>query len=277
VDNPFCAAIHRAVEDVAEQRGVAVLSASTDEQPEREKALVAAFTSRRVDGLIVSATGTDQGYLIPELEAGTPVVMVDRPAVGIDVDTVLVDNVAGARGATAHLLGGGHRRIAYLGDLSTVATARWRREGYHRAMADAGVPVDDRWVVDDLHDEEAAYAAVHRLLCAREAPTALFTSQNLVTIGAIRALRSLGMQRDVAIVGFDDFALADLMDPAVTVVAQDPAGIGRTAAQRVFARLEGEDEPPQHLTVPTRLILRGSGEIPNRSAEETAGPRVGGR
>lgn len=261
VDNPFCSAIHRAVEDVAEKRGVAVLAASTDEQPERERALVSAFTSRRVDGLIVSPTSGGQSHLVPELRAGTPVVTVDRPPAGIDVDTVLVDNAAGAAGATAHLLGGGHRRIAYLGDLSTIATARYRREGYQRAMAEAGVPVDERQVVDDLHDAEVAYAAVHRLLREDDAPTALFTSQNLVTIGAIRALRSLGLHHDVAVVGFDDFLLADLMEPAVTVVAQDPTAIGRTAAERVFARLDGDDQEAQHLTVPTRLVPRGSGEI----------------
>lgn len=117
----------------------------------------------------------------------------------------MVDNMAGARGATAHLLVGGHRRIAYLGDLSSTAMASLRREGNHRAMADAGVPSEDGWLIDDLHNAETAYAAVRRVLCAPKPPTALFTSQNLVTIGAIRALRSLGMERDVALVGFDDF------------------------------------------------------------------------
>lgn len=260
VDNPFCAAIHRAVEDVAAERGVAVFSASTDEQPERERRLVEAFSSRRVDGLIISACGADQRYLEPELEAGTPVVMVDRPPVGIEVDSVLVDNVAGARGATNHLLQAGHRRIAYLGDLPSIATARQRREGYLRAM----VTTDDRLIHDGLHDIDAAFAAVHRLLGEVDAPTALFTSQNLVTIGAFRALQSLGLQHDVAVVGFDDFNLADLMDPGVTVVAQDATSIGRTAAERVFARLEGDTSAPREFVLPTQLIVRGSGEIPPR-------------
>lgn len=270
VDNPFCAAIHRAVEDVADRRGVAVFSASTDEQPDREKALVAAFTSRRVDGLIISASGVDQHYLDPELAAGTPVVMVDRPPVGIDVDTVVVDNTAGAKGATNHLIRAGHRRIAYLGDLPSVATARQRREGYLLAHADADVPVEERLVRDGLHDADAAFTAVHRLLCEDDPPTALFTSQNLVTIGAIRALRSLGLQHDVAVVGFDDFALADLMDPGVSVVAQDATAIGRVAAERVFARLEGDTGPPRRYVLPTRLVTRGSGEIRPRTRDGRA-------
>ncbi|NCT92305.1 LacI family transcriptional regulator [Cellulomonas sp. APG4] len=266
VDNPFCASIHRAVEDVAHSRAVAVFSASTDESPERERALVAAFTARRVDGLIISTACAPQDYLQPEVDAGTPIVLVDRPPVNLTVDTVLVDNTAGARGATAHLLRRGHRRIAFLGDLTTIATARDRRNGYLLAMRTAGAPVDPALVVENLRSVDDAFEAVQRLLRAPEPPTALFTSQNLVTIGAIRALRSLGLHHDVAVVGFDDFDLADLLDPAVTVVAQDPVAIGRTAAERVFARLEEPHLPPAETLLPTRLVVRGSGEIMPRPA-----------
>ena len=271
VDNPYCAAIHRAVEDVAGERGVAVFAASTDENPEREKALVAAFSARRVDGLIVSATGARQDYLRPEVDAGLAVVMVDRPPVDIDADVVLVDNVGGARGATAHLLHRGHRRIAYLGDLARIATAQERREGYVQAMQEAGASVDPALVVEDLHSVDQAFEAVHRVLRGPNPPTALFTSQNLVTIGAIRALRSLGMQHEVAVVGFDDVALADLLDPAVTVVAQDPAAIGRRAGERLFARLEARDLPTEAIVIPTRLVVRGSGEIVPRRSPARAG------
>ncbi|MGV8967867.1 MAG: LacI family DNA-binding transcriptional regulator [Cellulomonas sp.] len=261
VDNPFCGSIHRAVEDVAADRGVAVFSASTDEQPQRERAMVAAFASRRVDGLILSVAGDDQEYLVGELASGTPIVLVDRPAVGIDVDTVLVDNAAGARVATNHLLNGGHRRIAFLGDLPRIATAQQRRAGYLLAMTDAGAPVDDRLVDDGIHSAEAAVAAVVTILQSDNPPTALFTSQNLITIGAIRALRSLGLQHDIALVGFDDFALADLMEPEITVVSQDPVAMGRTAAGLLFSRLDGAILDPQHVTLPTTLVCRGSGEI----------------
>lgn len=267
VDNPFCAAIHRAVEDVAEERGVAVFSASTDEDSQRERALVRAFTSRRVDGLILTAVSPDQAYLRHEMEHGTPVVMVDRPPVGMEVDTVMVDNVAGAERATAHLVAAGHRRIAHLGDLTRIATARMRLEGYQRALARAGIPLDDDLTVTELHDTDAAFSAVRDLLARPDPPTALFTSQNLVTIGAIRALRGLGLQHEVAVVGFDDFPLADLMDPGVTVVRQDPVAIGRTAAERVFARLSDTDLPAERIILPTTLLERGSGEIPGPGAD----------
>lgn len=261
VDNPFCAAVHRAVEDVAGERGVAVFSASIDEDPDRERALVGAFTSRRVDGLILTASSADQGYLREESQAGTPIVLVDRPPRGIDVDSVVVDNAAGAAVATQHLIDHGHRRIAYLGDLSRIATARERHRGFSETVRAAGLRPDDVLAIDDLHSEDAAEAAVLRLLDQQRPPTALFTSQNLVTIGTIRALRSRGLQRQVAMVGFDDFELADLLEPGVTVIAQDPALMGRLAGEQVFRRLDDGSLPTRRIVVPTRLVTRGSGEI----------------
>ena len=93
-------------------------------------------------------------------------------------------------------------------------------------------------------------------------PTALFTARNNITVAAVRVLQRLGLQDTVALVGFDDFPLADLMRPGVTVVAQDPSAIGRTAAEILFARLAGDTSAPAIRIVPTRLIERGSGEIP---------------
>jgi LacI family transcriptional regulator len=93
-------------------------------------------------------------------------------------------------------------------------------------------------------------------------PTAIFSAQNLITVGAMRTLHRLGLQRSVAFVGFDDMPLADVLDPGITVVAQDPYGIGREAAGLMFSRMDGYDGPPRHVTLPTPLIERGSGEIP---------------
>jgi LacI family transcriptional regulator len=261
VENPFCAAVHRAVEDVAVHRGVAVFSASIDEDPERERQLVAAFTARRVDGLIMTAASADHAYLRDEQDSGTPIVLVDRPPHGLDVDSVLVDNAEGARQATAHLIAHGHRRIAYLGDLARIETARLRHEGFLAATREAGLLGDQIRSIEGLHSEDEAEAAAHALFDDPQPPTAIFTSQNLVTIGTIRALRSRGLEHVVALVGFDDFELADLLQPAVTVIAQDPGLMGRLAAEQIFERLDGGRFPPRRTVVPTRLIERGSGEI----------------
>ena len=116
-----------------------------------------------------------------------------------------------------------------------------------------------------MHDTstvEDAEAATTAMLLGDEPPTALFTAQNLVTIGALKALRRLGRQHEVALVGFDDFLLADVLDPPVTVVAQDPQLIGQLAAEQLFRRSDGDTSPFTTQVVPTRLIPRGSGEIP---------------
>jgi LacI family transcriptional regulator len=261
VSNPFSAAIQRAIENVARSRGVAVFSASVDEDPERERALVSAFVARRVDGLVMVPAGRDQSYLLNEVRAGLSLVFVDRAPAYLDGDVVLAANQSGAEDAVRHLVERGHRRIAYLGDLLTISTARDRHAGYEAGLRAAGIPIDPDLVRHDLHDSDLADAAAADLLRRPEPPTAIFASQNLVTIGAVRALRSAGRQHDVALVGFDEVPLADLLEPGLTVVAQDVLEIGRLAAEQLFRRLDGDRSPTVRQVVPTRLIPRGSGEV----------------
>lgn len=263
VDNPFSAAINRAVEVVASDRYTAVFAASFGDDPDRERTLVDAFTRRRVDGLILTTITPDQGYLQAEREQGTPIIFVDRPPVGLAADAVLTDNYVAARTATDHLLHRGHRRIAHLGDERALSTARERSRGFGDAMRETGVerPVEAL----DLRSQDEASRAVHRLLGGADPPTALFASQNLVSVGAIRALHELGRHEDVALVGFDDLLLADMLQPAITVMAQNPTQIGTVAAQLLFARLDGDTSPIQTIIVPSTLVVRGSGEIPPSS------------
>jgi LacI family transcriptional regulator len=262
VGNPYSAAVQRAVEDVAVPRGVMVFSASLDEDPDRERALAREFGARHADGLLLAPAGDDQSYLAAELRAGTAIVCVDRAARNLPVDSVITTNAVGAREGVRHLVAAGHRRIAFLGDRRTIVTARQRFEGYRTALADAGLSLDPALVVHDLRDSGMADGAVTALLGRADPPTAVFAAQNLVTVGVARALRRLGLQYSVAVVGFDDFLLADLLSPGITVVAQDPATIGRIAADRLFARIAGDDSPPETRLVPTSLVRRGSGEIP---------------
>jgi LacI family transcriptional regulator len=262
VENPYSSAIHRAVENVARERGVYVLAGSLDEDSQRERELVASFSSRRVDGLVMMPTGTDHSYLQPERRAGTPMVFVDRAPGLLDADVVVTDNRAGVRTGVEHLIAHGHRRIGFLGDLLRISTARQRHQGFVDAMRAAGLPMADRDTVHDTVTAEAAEAATTALMSRDDRPTALFTAQNLVTYGALRALRRLDLQHRIALVGFDDFYLADVLDPPVTVVAQDPHAIGRLAAELLFRRRDGDTAPFATEVVPSRLIVRGSGEIP---------------
>ncbi len=261
VANPFFSAVHRGVEDIARRRGVLTFAGSADEDPVRERELAEAFGARGVDGLIIVPCGSDQRYLLRERESGTPLVFADRPPRFLDADAVVTDNAGGARTAVEHLLGAGHRRIGYLGDRASVVTAVDRRRGYREARALAGIAADPALERLGLVDSDAAESTAREMLLVPDPPTALFTAQNLITIGAIRALRERGLQHEIALVGFDDVTLADQVQPGITVVMQDPNALGRRAAELLFSRLDGDDGESQLVVMPTELVPRGSGEI----------------
>ena len=261
VANPFHATVHRGIEEVARARGVLAFAGSSDEDAERERDLVQAFLSRRVDGLVIVPAGRDHGYLLRDRDAGVALVFVDRPPGFIEADFVTSDHVGGARAATAHLLAAGHRRIGYLGDRRRIQSAGERLRGHTEALAAAGVPYDPALVRMELEDSAMARRATEELFSGENPPTAVFAAQNLITIGAVEALRRMGRRHDVALVGFDDLTLADAIEPGLTVVAQDANGIGRAAAELLFARLDGENGPARTVIRPTTLIPRGSGEI----------------
>jgi LacI family transcriptional regulator len=261
VSNPFFGAVHRGVEDVARARGVLTLVGSSDEEPDRERELAEAFGGRGIDGLVLATAVGDSSYLMRERAAGVALVFVDRPPRFLDADTVVTDNAGGARAAVEHLLEAGHRRIGFLGDRPDVHTAAERLRGYRETLAGHGVEEELDLVRHPQFRGLDAYQTTCELLRGNDPPTALFTSQNLITIGAVRALHSLGLHEQVALVGFDDIVLADAVSPGLTVVAQDPGGLGRAAAELLFERLDGFDGPSRRIELPTRLIARGSGEL----------------
>ncbi|GAB3753334.1 LacI family DNA-binding transcriptional regulator [Zhihengliuella somnathii] len=261
VDNPFAGALHRAIEDVAWDRGVTVLASSVDDNPRREREAVEMFLRRRVDGLIVTTVTPDQSYLSEESGRGTPIVFVDREAHGVVADSVVSDNFEASARATTHLLEHGHRRIAYLGFRREIRTEIERLRGYTEALDRAGAAVDPGLVVENLRGSDTAFGALNRMLDTADPPTAVFSAQNLMTFGAIRALKGRGLHRDFALVGFDDFPLADVFDPGISVVAQHPEALGRVAAERLFSRISGEVSPARRVEIKTTFIPRGSGEI----------------
>jgi DNA-binding LacI/PurR family transcriptional regulator len=257
--NPFFAVLARAVEDQARLRGYLVLIGSSGDDLRREREVVSAFSSRRVDGMILVPVSGSHRFLENQIGQGTKVVCVDRPAERLPVDTVVVDNRNGAVRGTAHLLGHGHRRIGYLGDRLDIWTAGERYAGYCEALAAAGLEPDRRLVRHGLRSRAEAVAATAELMALPDPPTALFTGNDLSSVGVLAGLGP--WYGRVALVGFDDFALADRLVPAVTVVAQDPSALGATAAQLLFARIDGDTSPPREMVLSTRLVERGSGEI----------------
>jgi LacI family transcriptional regulator len=261
VANPFMSALHRAVEDSARARGMLVFAGSCDEDGSREREFISALRARRVDGIIVVPAGRDHSYLLSELRVGTAIVFVDRPPRFLDADSVTSDDHGGTFMAVSHLVERGHERIAYLGADLAIATAEERLRGYTDALAAHGLEFEPAIVRTGLRSVEDAERSAAEILADGNAPTALLSAQNYFTVGAYKALRTLDLLGRVAVVGVDDFPLAEMLEPPVTVVAHDPVELGLTAAQLLLRRLDGDRSASEHIVCPVQLIRRGSGEI----------------
>ncbi|HJD79978.1 LacI family DNA-binding transcriptional regulator [Kitasatospora aureofaciens] len=260
--NPFFGTVARGIEDAIRERGLTLLMGSSADDPDRERALITTFLARRVSALMVAPTArADHAHLRTARSSGMPVVFLDRPGAGLTADCVVSSNRDGGREGTAHLIAGRHRRIAFIGDRPVgLFTRRERLAGYREALEAAGLPYDRSLVVDGHTQAEAAEATV-RLLRRAEPPTAILAANNLSAMGTVLGLARAG-RRDIALVSFDDLPFAEVLEPAITAVAQDPAAIGAAAAELALARLDGDRTRARTVTVPTRLIVRGSGELP---------------
>ena len=254
--NPFYSAVASGIERELRQHGLLLITANNDEDAELERSLVDAFLERRVRALLVIPSGNDHEYLAIEGNRGVPFVFLDRPPDGLAADAVLIDNAGGARSAGEHLLAGGHRRIALVADLARMAPQRGRIDGFVSAMQAAGNTAWEPYLRTDVHDVRHAERTVRELLDLDLAPTAIFTTNNRLTTGALRALRD--QPTPPALVGFDDFDLADVL--GTTVVAHDMSAIGREAARLAYQRISGHNGPARTIVISTSITARGSGE-----------------
>ena len=254
--NPFYSRIARGAERRLRAEGLQLISASSDEEPELEQTLVTEMLERRVSAMLIVTIVQEHDYLDAERRHGLPMVFLDRAPQDIIADTIVLDNDGGVHQAVEHLLRHQHRRIGLVGDLSRLSTHRERVAAFGSAMSAAGIANWQRFVRSDSHDVEAAERAVCDLLELRPAPTALITTNNRITTGALRAIRNLA--DPPALVGFDDFDLADVL--GVTVIAHDPERMGALGADLIVSRLNGEHGPARRMLLPTELIARGSGE-----------------
>jgi LacI family transcriptional regulator len=260
IADPFMAEVTGAVEEVARERGMFVVIASAGYAPENERVVVNGLTHRRVAGLIITPTSGDHSYL-GHGHVRFPTVFVDRPPIQYDSDTVLADNEGGALAATRHVIQHGHRRVAFIGDRPHIYTTRLRYQGFRAAMAEAGLPVDERLVRVDAMGTQNSTGATIDLLASDPAPTAVISANARTSLGVVRALHQQD-RTDVAHVSFDDFQGAESLSPPVTAIYQDPQGLGRVAAELLLDRIGGLAGPPRRVVLPVKLIVRGSGELP---------------
>ena len=263
--DPFFAAIARSVEEVARTHGMSTLVASLGNNPDDERSALESLLSRQLSGLIVAPVGRDHSWL-NRWQAGTPVVFVDREPIGITADTFTENDEIGAYTATGHLIDHGHHRIAYFGDMIHLSTEANRLDGWRRALTERGFSPDPELITVYVSDRARAQAAIDRLLALPDPPTALFSSNALSTMHLIHTRH----EREFAYLGFGDFPLADMLDPAVTVIDQDPHRLGRLAADRVVTRLHNPDSPvQQHTVMDVSLIERDSCRLGSTPASDT--------
>lgn len=265
--DPFFANCAHAVAAVAKERGFSVILTTTDENPDTEFVQVEQMLQRHVDGLVVIPAQRRQSQLTRATFGRTPVVTFDRPVSDPGFDVVLVQNTAGSRRIAGHLIEHGHKRIAFMGLSRKLFTINARFSGYRRAMHDAGLEEDAFFGCDSQDD---TLRTLEEKLRGPSAPTALFTSNTLATRYVLAALMTLGVKipQDVALVGFDDFDLADATNPPLTVVRQPAQEMGRVAASLLFERI-ARGELPQtgnRIVLPVEIVLRRSCGCKHRTA-----------
>ncbi|QYC43345.1 HTH-type transcriptional regulator DegA [Nonomuraea coxensis DSM 45129] len=256
ISNEFYARLAAAVEAAAAEHEALVVFGSYEESPDKERMLIESMAARGVDSLIVVPSAADHGWLAEH--ASLRMVFVDRVPRGLAAaDVVVLDDERGGRAATEHLLARGHRRVALISDDDGLSSVHDRAAGYRAALAAAGLPADERLVVHGVFDPCRVAEEVSRLLDLADPPTAFFAANNRAAIGILRALRE--RPERPAYVGFDDFALADVFSPGVTVVRYDVPLLARTAVDLL---LRPPEDTSRLVKVPVELVPRGSGELP---------------
>ena len=268
IENPHFSETVRVVEDEAYKKGYRVLLCNTDETADKQQAYLEMMAAERVIAAIVSPADAQASGVDSLLSLGIPVVAFDRMIEDDRVDAVVCANVEGLRRATEHLLWLGHERIAFLGGRTDVETGAERLEGYTLAMRAAGVVP---FALDGGFRTEGAEQAVEELLAQKQRPTALVVANNLMTLGAIRALRRarLRIPDDIAVVGVDDPPWADLIDPPLTTVAQPVRRMARTAMELVLERVESRRVETRRVVLPLELRVRRScGSRPDADERE---------
>ena len=262
ITNPFFATLVRGAEDAAIEAGYSLIVCNSDETPDKEDLYVRLLWRRRLDGLLIAPVRDGASSAVQELaRRKMPFVFIDRKAKGVEADAVLSDNVGGAYLATKHLIERGHKRIGIVLGIPGATTSEERLAGYRKALEEAGLPYEKRLVVLGGYRVEGGRQATEELLSLPEPPDAIFSTNNLMTVGVLQELfrRKVRIPKDVAVVGFDDLEWAEMANPPLTTVAQRPYEIGHRALEILLERLSGEgNSSAREVRIPVELKVRGS-------------------
>ncbi len=260
IQNPFYVDVVRGVEDMSYENGFAIYMCNFAQDESKERLYLDLMQSESVDGLILAPVNEKDDRVIKLVNSGLPIVCVDRSLSDVEVDSVVVNNEEGAFAAVNHLASLGYKRIAYLGGLPGIPTTRQRMNGYISALKKNGIKVDKKFILTGDSKHISGKKMASELLDLEQPPEALFTGNNLITLGALEVIHSRGLKipDDVAIIGFDDMPWSISLNPPLTAVSQPGYEIGRRAADILFQRIEEPDRENVQLVLNTKLVIRES-------------------
>jgi DNA-binding LacI/PurR family transcriptional regulator len=260
ITNPFFTNIARGVEDVANAHNYSLILGNTDEDPEKEKKYLQLLESKQADGLIIAVTARSHEYLQLLPLHHLALISIDRSLFDLGIDTVMVDNRAGARTVIEHFIALGHRRIGLVTGLRGIAPTEERLLGYTDALEKHGIAVDPALIAVAYARVDGGERGALQLLSLEDRPTALFMMDGTMVIGALQTIAKLGLRcpEDIALACFDDFTWASVMRPHLTVVDQPTYEIGQQSAHLLFERLQNRKIAPREIRLQTQLIVRES-------------------
>lgn len=267
IQNPFFTAVVRAVEDAAYRQRFSVFLCNSDEDRAKETMYLELMLAEHVAGVILSPTLGENDAYRHLIEAGIPAVAIDRRVHNVDIDSVLVDNVGAAREIVTHLLDCGHRRIGAVVGTPASSTGEERLRGYVEALQSYGLAIEPDLIRTGMPRIATGREFTAELLSLPEPPTAIFTGNNLLTIGALGAIHERGLRipDDIALAAYDEMDWMYFVKPALTVVAQPTYELGRTAVELLLQRMENPDRPPQEVVLHATVHIRESSLCSTRS------------
>ena len=264
IQNQFYSNIVRGIEDVAYGKDYAVILCNSDENPNKERFYLDVLQSESVDGVILPPIHQYSKVVEGLIESGIPIVCVDRKLVRESVDTVVINNEKGGYMAVKHLIDHGHKRIAILSSSPQFSSFEERQKGYENALKDNGLDIDKALIKEgDPRSSETARLLTKELLELDRPPTAIFATNNLMTLGVLEAVNAakLKIPADISIIGFDDMPWAKAITPPLTVIKQPGYEMGRRAAELMFQRIDDpKREPVQIIMEPTIIVRESTGK-----------------
>ena len=260
IQNPFYVEVLRGIEDIAYENKYALIMCNFSQDEKKQQMYLDIIQSESVDGLIAAPTSEKDENVKNLVRSGLPIVCVDRGLDEVDVDVILVENEKGAYNAVDYLAKSGYKRIAYISGLQKIPSSQQREKGYIQALKDNGLEISKELIKYGDSRHESAVKLCEELLELESPPDALFTGNNLITLGALETIhkRNLNIPNDIAIIGFDDMYWSISLNPPLTAVRQPAYEIGKRAAEQLIARINDPSRPAISMILKTELMIRSS-------------------